>query len=210
MYKNIFILIYIGLIGLSMNAQNNLSYGLKIGLLTNSAILPDIELNTSISSVLEGDDVLKGVPQYADLTLNYKLGGFVKYDGGFGFSMLEANYTTTRIHDEFTFDAGIFDEITLTTLDRSFAYFDIAMSYNFYLSAKKSSYLIVGGGPSFLLSNTGNENPSQTDIRGFVGLGFHINKSIFISAKAELGFTEVYKNSYIHHIMLPVAIGINL
>jgi len=210
MFKKVFIGLYIIFIGLTINAQNALSYGIKVGVLVNTAILPDVELNTSISSVLEGDDVVKGVAQYADLTINYQFGGFVNYDDGFGFSRLETSYTTTRIHDEFTFDAGIFNEIAITTLDRTFAYLDFAFSYNIYLSAKKNSYFILGGGPAFLLTNTGNENPSKMDIRAFTGLGFNLSEAIFVTAKAELGLSEVYKDSYIHHIMFPISIGINL
>lgn len=210
MLKKIILVSYIFLLGLNAIAQEGVSYGINASVLFNSAILPDIEINTSISSVLNGDDVAKGVPQYADLTINYQFGGFVKYDNGFGFSMLETNYTTTRIHDEFTFNTGIFDEVSITTLDRRFAYLDLALSYNIYLSKTKSSYFSLGGGPSFLVSNTGNENPSKTDIRAFVGLGFNLSESVFISTKAELGISEVYKDSYIHHIMFPVSIGLKL
>jgi len=210
MLQKLILISYLLLIGFNTMAQEGISYGVKAGVLFNSAILPDIAINTNISSVLNGDEVVKGVPQYADLTMNYQLGGFAKYEDGFGFSMLETNYTTTRIHDEFTFRTGIFEEVGLTTLDRKFAYLDIAVSYNLYLSAEKNSYFTLGGGPSFLVSNTGNEHPSKTDIRAFLGLGFKISESVFIATKAELGIAEVYKDSYIHHIIIPVSIGINL
>ncbi len=189
-------------------AQNNLSYGIKGGLLVNSAILPDIKLNNSISSILQGDDVVKGVPQYADITYNYQFGGFVKFKDGFGFSMLETNYTTTKIYDEISIDTGIFGEITTMVLDRNFSYLDIAVSYNIFLSKKDNMFFTIGGSPSFLLSNTGKETPEKMDIRVFSGFGFNLTNAIVISTRAELGIREVYKDSYIHHIMIPVRISI--
>ena len=210
MMKKWGVLSFFILVGFISNAQNDISYGLKAGVLFNSAILPDIEINNSISSVLNGDNVAKGVPQYAELTINYQFGGYVKYNDGFGFSMLETNYTTTRIHDEFTFKNGILENISITTLDRTFSYLDLALSYNIYLSAEKNFYFTLGGGPAILLSNTGNENPSKIDVRAFTGFGFIISESVFINAKAELGIREVYKDSYIHHIMFPLSIGISL
>ncbi len=210
MLKKALIIPFLLLFIISTKAQKGATYGIKVGILLNSATLPNVKLNTSISSILEGDDIAKGVAQYADLTPNYQIGGYIKYDDGFGFSMLETNYTATKIHKEFTLNTGIFDDISLITLDRSFAYLDLALSYNIYLTAKKNAYFILGGEPSFLLSNTGAEKPTKTDIRAFTGFGVKLSKSAFVSVKAELGLSEVYKGSYIHHIMIPISLGINL
>ena len=187
-------------------AQNNLSYGVKAGVLMNSAILPDIKINNSIGSVLQGDSVVKGVPHYADITYNYQFGGFATYKDGFGFSMLEVNYTTTKIYDEISFNSGIFDEINTVILDRKFSYLDVAISYNIFVSKNKNLFFTIGGSPSFLLSNTGSETPEKLDIRVFSGFGFNLSDRICISARAELGVLEVYKESYIHHIMFPVSV----
>jgi len=184
-------------------AQQKIAYGIKGGLLINTATLPDISINTSIHSLLQGDDVAKGVAQYAEATINYQFGGFVSYTDGFGFSMLESNYTRSKIYKEIHYS-----KLSTTLLDLNFSYLDIALSYNIFLNQHKKTFFILGGGPAFLVSHTGKETPKQTDIRVFSGLGYHINENLFISARAELGVNEVYKGSYIHHILFPISVSV--
>jgi hypothetical protein len=186
---------------------SGLSYGVLGGLQFNSAILPDIKLNDDINSVLNGEDVVKGQAQWADLTFNYKFGGFVKHDHNFGFLALEMTYTTAKISQDIRFTTsdvlGNLD-LNLVTLERDFSYLDFALSYNVYLSEK--TVFTLGGTPSILLSNTGNQTPNKSDVRIFTGVGYNINDKLFISTRAELGLGEVYEGSYIHHLMIPISI----
>ncbi len=184
------------------------TYGTQVGIQLNSAILPDIKINTSINSVLNGEDVIKGKPQFANLTFNYRFGGFVKYNHGFGFGLFEVNYTTTKIKKEVTFTPiNPFGDITFftTTLERSYSYLDIVVSYNMYIF--DSSFLGLGVSISPLLSYTGNPEPNKKDYRLFINFGYQLNKKIFISTRAELGVNEVYNNSYIHHLMIPIILS---
>lgn len=183
-------------------------YGIQGSLLLNSATLPDIELNTNINSILTGDNLVKGKANYADLTYNYRFGGFAKYDHGFGFGLLEVNYTTTKINKVVkTSTSGFWgsSEIDLFTLERTFAYLDIALSYNIYLS--NNLFFSLGITPGLLLSYTGNQEPNDFDFRVLAGFGYKIGDKISISTKAEFGITEVYKDSYIHHIMIPITLS---
>ena len=183
-------------------------YGIQGSLLLNSATLPDIELNTNINSILTGDNLVKGKANYADLTYNYRLGGFAKYDHGFGFGLLEVNYTTTKINKVVkTSTSGFWgsSEIDLFTLERTFAYLDIALSYNIYLS--NNLFFSLGITPGLLLSYTGNQEPNDFDFRALAGFGYKIGDKISISTKGEFGITEVYKDSYIHHIMIPITLS---
>lgn len=211
MYKTYFLAILL-LYSFIVNAQKNsgLSYGVQAGFQLNSAILPDIKINDNLASVLEGDDVVKGVPQWADLTTNYKFGGFIKYDHGFGFGLFEINYTTAKIKKEIKFTTNNFlgnDEFTLVALERNFTYLDFSLSYNINLF--NNSFFSLGGAPSILISNTGNETPATTDLRVFTGFGYRISDKTTIATRIELGITEVYKGSYIHHIMIPIVLQIS-
>jgi hypothetical protein len=210
MSKKTILLSVLLLLGVVTFAQDGISYGGNVGFQINSAILPDLELNRNLTltSLLNGDDVVKGTPQLADFKLNYKLGGFLKYDDGFGFTMLEANYTPTKIYKEFKLNTGtdLFPVFTLTKLDIKYAYLDIALSYNIYLY--KDLFFSLGGSPSFLLSNSGSVDPEKMDIRIFSGFGYKLKNNMSISARVELGTSEVYKDSYFHHIMIPVSVSI--
>lgn len=210
MTKRVLFLSYFLLFGVLLFAQVGISYGAKAGFQINSAILPDLKLNQNLIpiSLLEGDNVVKGTPQLADFKINYKLGAFLKYEDGFGFALLEANYTPTKIYKEFQVNTGTeyIPVFTLATLDESYSYLDIALSYNVFLY--KNFFFSLGGSPSFLLSNTGNIHPDKIDIRVFSGFGYKLKNNMFITAKAELGVKEVYKNTYIHHIMIPISIAI--
>ena len=201
------VLVFMMLIGIqSILGQQKIAYGFKGGPVVSSAILPNLKLNRSIGSILRGDDVVKGVPQYANARLNYQLGGFISYYDRFGFSKLETNYTTTRIYKEVTFK----NLITTSILDRKFSYLDIALSYNIFLNKNKKAFFFLGGGPSFLMEHSGNETPQKIDLRAFTGIGFYLNKNVCISTRAELGIYEVYKDSYIHHILIPISISFSL
>lgn len=204
MIKRVLYLSFFFLFEMLLFAQEGISYGVKAGFQINSAILPDLELNQSLTPItlLEGDNVVKGTPQLSDFKINYKLGAFLKYEDGFGFTLLEANYTPTKIYKEFQVNTGI----ALATLDESYSYLDIALSYNVFLY--KNFFFSLGGSPSILLSNTGSVNPEKMDIRVFSGFGYKLKNTMFITARAELGVKEVYKNTYIHHIMIPISISI--
>lgn len=183
------------------------SYGMNIGLLLNSATLPEIELNTDINSILTGENIVKGKANYADLTYNFRIGGFAKYDHRFGFGMAELNYSTSKIQKDIELNSSKFlgsDNINLTTMEREFSYIDIALSYNIYLS--KKIFFSLGIIPAFLLTNSGSEKPNNFDVRTLAGFGFFLADKISISARGEFGITEVYKDSYIHHIMIPVTL----
>ncbi len=193
----------------TVNAQrgSGLAYGIQGGLQFNSAILPDIKINNSINSVLAGDDVVKGTPQWADLTFNYKAGGFVKYDHGFGFALFEVNYTTATIKKDINFTTNDFwgnAEVTLATLEEEYAYLDFTLSYNVYLSDK--TFFSIGASPALLLSNTGEQDPNKSDFRVLSGLGYNLNDKMALSIRAELGLSEVYEGSYIHHLMIPATL----
>ncbi len=190
--------------------DKGLSFGLKGGVQINSAILPDVTLNENVNAVLSGDDVIKGNPQLADFKLNFKTGVFAKYEDGFGFTMFEVNYTPTKIYKEFKFNAGteLFPDITYSKIDESYAYLDLALSYNVYVY--KNIFFSLGASPSFLLSYSGNIAPQKSDLRIFTGFGVKLNDAVAITTRAELGINEVYKDSYIHHIMIPISVAINL
>lgn len=191
--------------------DSGLGYGIQGGLQFNTATLPDIAINDDIDSVLEGDDVAKGEAQWADLTFNYKLGGFVKHDHNFGFAMLEANYTTANLKKEIQFDTSSIwggDTFTLATLERDLSYLDFDLSYNVYLS--DNAFFTLGATPSFLLSYSGNQEPNKTDFRVFSGLGYQLNDKFSLSARAYIGLSEVYEGSYIHHLMIPITLSVTL
>ncbi len=185
------------------------SYGIGGGILFNSATLPDVKINTDINDILSGENLVKGKANYADLTFNYRFGGFVKYDHGFGFILTEINYSTSKIKKDIELNTSRLwgdNNVNITTLERSFSYLDIAVSYNIYLSNK--IFFTLGITPAFLLSNTGKQQPNNFDLRALTGLGFILTDKISLSTRAEFGLMEVYNDSYIHHIVIPVTIQI--
>ena len=182
-------------------------YGIEGSALFNSATLPDIKVNTSVNDILDGKELIKGKANYSDLTFNYRFGGFIKHDHGFGFALVEVNYSTTKIFKEIElpinnpFKKG---NINLATLERDFSYLDVAVSYNIYLSDKL--FFGVGITPAFLLSNTGKQTPNKMDWRALAGFGYKITDNFSLSTRLELGLAEVYADSYIHHIMIPITL----
>lgn len=195
------------LLALQTFAQKNLYYGVNGAIQINTAILPDLSINSNMIKLLNGDDLVKGEPQLADFTFNYKIGVFAKYEDGFGFTNLELNYTTTQIKKAIKINSGgILNPITFYTLDRNYAYFDASLSYNIYLY--KGLYFGLGATTSSLLSHTGSPNPEKNDFRAFTGLGVKLGNNITIDVKGVLGINEVYNDSYIHHIMIPITVSI--
>ena len=183
------------------------AFGIEGSALFNSATLPDIKVNTNINDILEGKELVKGKANYSDLTFNYRFGGFAKYDHDFGFALVELNYTTTKILKEIGLPVNspfIKGNINLGTLERDFSYFDIAISYNIYFTDKL--FFGVGIIPAFLLSNTGSQSPNKTDWRALAGFGFRITNNFSLTTRLELGINEVYADSYIHLIMIPVTV----
>jgi len=205
-------IVFLGLllfVGFYSTAQRDsgFSYGIGGGILFNSATMPDVEINTDINDILSGENLVKGKANYADLTFNYRFGGFVKYDHGFGFGLLEINYSTTKIQKDIELSSDKFfgeRSVNLATLERDYSYLDIAISYNIYLSDKM--FFSLGITPAILLSNTGKQSPNKTDWRVLTGFGFNFTDNISISSRIEFGLNEVYDDSYIHHIMIPVTL----
>ena len=205
-------IIFLGLLlfaGFYSTAQrgSGFAYGIQGSLLLNSATLPDVELNTNINDILSGENLVKGKANYADLTFNYRFGGFAKYDHGFGFGLLELNYTSAKIKKDIKVNTlnywGNY-EIDLYTLERTLTYLDISLSYNIYLS--KNLFLSLGITPGLLIYYTRSQIPNSFDFRVLAGFGYKIGDKISISTRAEFGLTEVYNDSYIHHIMIPVTL----
>lgn len=190
-----------------MFAQNLLRFGIEGGIQMNTAILPDIELNESIDDVLDGNEVVKGVPQYAQITLNYRAGGFVQYEDPIGFSLMDVTYSTAHIYKEVTLDGGILGDYNITALDRTYSYLDTHLSYNLYLTKNHTAFVGLGGGPSFLLSYSNNNEPEPINWNAFMNLGVALNKHISLQTKLQLGINEVYKDSYVHHLMVPIIVN---
>jgi hypothetical protein len=192
---------------LEVAAQSPLRFGVNGGIQLNSAILPDIELNESIDDVLDGNEVVKGVPQYAQVTINYRIGGFVHFEDGIGFTQLDVDYATAHIFKELTMDAGFLGDYTVTALDRKYSYLDTHLSYNIYLSEHHTAFVGLGGGPSFLLSYSNNNEPEPINWNAFLNLGVALNEHISLQTKLQLGINEVYKDSYVHHLMVPIIVN---
>lgn len=188
-------------------AQNPLRFGIQGGIQMNSAILPNIELNESVDDVLDGNEVVKGVPQYAQVTINYRIGGFAHFEDGIGFTQLDMDYATAHIFKELTMDAGFLGDYTVTALDRKYSYLDTQLSYNIYLSEHHTAFVGLGGGPSFLLSYSNNNEPEPINWNAFLNLGVALNEHISLQTKLQLGINEVYKDSYVHHLMVPIMVN---
>ena len=190
-------------------AQKRLSYGVNGAIQVNTAILPDLTINTNVLKLLNGENLVKGEPQLADFTPNYKVGGFAKYEDGFGFTHLELNYTTTQIKKDVKINTGgVFNPINVYALRRNYAYLDASLSYNVYLY--KGFYFGLGATTSTLLSYTGDPKPEKQDFRAFAGFGIKLPNRITIDVKGVIGLNEVYKGSYIHHVMIPITVSIPL
>ena len=181
--------------------------GIEGSALFNSATLPDLKVNTNVSDILEGKELVKGKVNYSDLTLNFRFGGFAKYDHGFGFALAELNLTSAKIKKDI--NTSILDYLgnynnDLFTLERTLTYLDVSLSYNIYLS--DNLFFGLGITPGLLIYYTKAQVPNRFDFRVFAGFGYKISDDISISTRAEFGITEAYKNSYIHHIMIPVTV----
>ncbi len=184
-------------------AQADFDYGVTAGLNISTAILPELKLNNNISDILSGDDVVKGQAQLADFKPRYKFGIFGRLDSDFGFLKVNLNYTSTNIHKDI--DAYFFD---VKVLDIALSYIDVDVTYNIYLS--DSFYVSLGYIPSFLLSHSGDIKPSGFDSRILSGVGVKLPSGTSIDLDVVLGLSEAYKDSYIHHVMIPLTVSIPL
>jgi hypothetical protein len=180
--------------------------GAKASIQINSAILPDLERNRSLESVLNGDDVVKGVPQLADLKIGYRLGFTGEAQGKIGFIALATEYVSTHIYKEVTYDTGFFGSYSVTALDKKYTYIDISTSFNLFLTREPKLYLGVGAGLDFLTSYSGDKKPESTNTVAFVNLGLKLNEKIAVETKGVLSLNEIYKDSYIHHLMFPIGV----
>lgn len=182
-----------------------INFGVQAGVQLNSAILPNLKLNT-MTNIYHGEDVVQGEAQYADINTNYRFGGFVQLEDGFGFSSLEADYSTTHIYKEISYQSGLFGNLSTKLIDRKYDYLDFGLSYNVFLDKNHRVYFGLGGGPALLVHYTGSEEPTKTNWSVFSHIGISVNQFQF-QLKPQLGITEVYKDSYIHHLLLPISVG---
>ena len=184
-------------------AQLKIKYGLNVGMNVSTGILPELKLNTNLSSILHGDDVVQGNPQLADFVTLYKGGIFLKFDGKIGAVKLNANYTKTNIHKDV--NASIF---SVNALDINLDYLDFDITYN--LNIFKHFYISAGYIPSLLLDHNGNLNVENFDQRVLAGIGFKFPSGITLDLDAVIGLSEVVKDSYIHNVMIPITLSIPL
>lgn len=208
--KTSFYLLVISFILFSFTGKAQIQWGANGGFQLNSAILPDAKLNDSWDDILDGGDVVKGVPQYADITYSYRVGAFIKKENSWGFSEMEVTYMTTKIYKEWNFDAGIFGEPTISVIDRKYAYTDVAVSYQIFMSNAHTSFIGLGGGLSFLMHYTGDEAPEKQSHNVFLKLGAKLSDKVAFVVQPTLGVSEVYNDTYIHHLMMPIAIQLTL
>ncbi len=185
------------------NAQLKFKYGITAGMNVSSGILPELDLNTNLSSILQGDDVVQGNPQLADFVTLYKAGLFLRLDGEIGTIKLNMNYTKTNIHEDI--NASIF---SVNALDINLDYLDFDITYN--LNIFKHFYISAGYIPSLLLDHEGNLNVENFDQRIMAGIGFKFPSGITLDLDAVVGLSEVVKDSYIHNVMIPVTLSIPL
>lgn len=209
MNKKIGFFIFFCLMSIYAIGQNNWRVGITLGAQANSAILPDLELNT-ISDVINGNGVVKGIPQYAEITLNYRAGIFMSYKDRVGFTKLELIYSTARIYKQLNINTAFLGDYDINIIDRSYTYANTAISYNIYLNSSHNFYLGLGGSYALLTSYTKNEEPEKNNYNAFINIGIKISNTIDLNLKPEIGINEVYNDSYIHHIMLPFSISIAL
>lgn len=207
--KTCFYLIVFSLLLFSFTGKAQFQWGATGGVQLNSAILPDVKLNDSWHDILDGGEVVKGVPQYADITYSYRMGGFIKKENSWGFSAMEITYMTTKIYKEWKFDTGLFGESTISVFDRKYAYTDIAVSYQIFMSSAHTSFIGLGGSLSLLMNYTGDEEPQKQALNAFLKIGAQVSDKVVLLVQPTLGVSEVYKDSYIHHIMMPIAIQLS-
>ncbi len=192
------------LIILDVHAQKSFRYGITAGLNISSAILPDLAINTNINSILEGNKVVKGTPQLADLVALYKAGIFLRYDGKIGTAKFNINYTNTEIKKKL--NLNIF---SVKALDLQLKYLDFDLTYN--LNLFKNFYFSLGYIPSLLISHDKNLSKINTfDSRILSGFGLRMNNGTTLDFNAVLGIKEIIEGSYIHHLMIPITLNIPL
>jgi len=207
--KTCFHLIVFSFLLFSFTGKAQFQWGATGGVQLNSAILPDVKLNDSWEDILNGGDVVKGVPQYADITYSYRVGGFIKKENSWGFSAIEVSYMTTRIYKQWKFDTGLFGEQTISIFDRKYAYTDIAASYQIFMSGAHTSFIGLGGSLSLLMNYTGEEEPQKQTLNVFLKLGAQVSDKVALLVQPTLGISEVYKYTYFHHLMMPISIQLS-
>ncbi len=204
MKRFFFVLILVFLFS-NIQAQKSFRYGITAGLNLSTGILPDLELNTNINSILKGDKVVEGTPQLADMVALYKVGFFIRYDTKIGSAKFNINYTNTEIKK--ILDLSIF---SVNALDLQMEYLDFDLTYN--LNLFKNFYFSLGYVPSLLISVTSDENPQieTFDSRVLSGFGFRFNNGTTLAFNAVIGLKEVIEGSYIHNVMIPITLNVPL
>ncbi len=197
-------LIILIFVGINAYAQKGFRYGITAGLNVSSGILPELDLNTNINSILKGDRVVQGNPQLADFVFLYKAGIFLRYDGKVGSAKFNINYTTTNIKK--TLDLHIFNA---EILDIDLRYLDFDLTYQ--LNIFKHFYINLGYVPSILLSdNVSLADVQKIDSRVLSGIGFKLFNGVTLDMNAVIGIKEVIEDSYVHNVMIPVTLNIPL
>jgi len=203
MLKKYLIIILSILIFQNIRGQIKFKYGITGGLNVSTAILPDLKLNTSMNSILQGDDVVQGTPQLADYVALYKAGIFVRLDSKIINLRFDVVYDKTNILKKV--DAIIFN---VDALNINLAYLDFGMVLN--LNIFKHFYLSAGYIPALLIEHQGNLDINELDQRVLSGFGFKFDNGITLDLNAIVGLSEVIDGSYIHNVMIPVTLSIPL
>ncbi len=180
-----------------------LKYGITGGLNMSSGILPELDLNTDINAILNGDDVIVGQPQLADFVALYKVGVFVRLDSRIVSLKFGVNYDKTNIKKEV--DASVFTVNTLN-IDLTYLDFDFITSLNLL----RKFYISAGYVPAILIQQEGSLNVKDFDQRLLIGFGFKIFNGATLDLNAIIGLNEIIEGSYIHNLMIPVTLSIPL
>ncbi len=180
-----------------------LKYGITGGLNMSSGILPELDLNTDINAILNGDDVIVGQPQLADFVALYKVGVFLRLDSRIVSLKFGVNYDKTNIKKEV--DASVFTVNTLN-IDLTYLDFDFIASLNLL----RKFYISAGYVPAILIQQEGSLNVKDFDQRLLIGFGFKIFNGATLDLNAIIGLNEIIEGSYIHNLMIPVTLSIPL
>jgi len=183
--------------------QKGIKYGLTAGLNVSSGILPELELNTNINSILKGESVVKGKPQLADFVSLYKVGVFLKMENKVITPKINISYTKTDIYKDI--DINVF---SVNALDIDLSYLDVDFIFDINLS--KHFYISTGYVPSMLLDHAGNLDVEKFDHRLLTGFGFKFANGASIDFDAVVGLKEIIDGSYIHNFMIPISFSIPL
>ncbi|MEZ4909204.1 MAG: hypothetical protein R2771_16530 [Saprospiraceae bacterium] len=192
----------------NLSAQSEKYFGVSLYYQLNSATLPDVELNSSISQIINGAKVADGVVQYADIRQSARVGVFGQIHSNVGFFEIAPEYVVVNIYKEFKADLSYLGEYTIDILDTKLSYLDVSLSWNLFLDHGHHIYLGAGIGFDILVAHSGLLKPENYNYLGFLNLGVDITENIGLRVKPLFGLNEVYKNTYIHNMMLPIGISI--